>query len=341
MRRTLLATTALALVAGGAVAVASAAPGSEAVRRPVAVGCAGPSSVLLPTGSCVHTTDVLPVGAAAAKPPAGVKPTCYADGQSGARVQLVYGYVSGAPNRAKTVVPRIRSVMAPRMEGVVRRAAEGKDLGIRFAFDGGCKQLSVLAIAFPRGVIGSDDPNQQFSKMITHLRSLGLNRGDRKYLVIWDHWNDKSICGLGELWAPELPDPVAVSDGRLTDSSTPKFSAVWSRAFSPRGPSCWELGPSGALVQVHELLHTLGAVQPDAPHSDGDGHCLDGPSTMCPGPGVAACERMKAEPLDCRNDDYWDPSPAQGSYLDTNRNLARSRFFGPQLEDSLPVQPAP
>ena len=116
---------------------------------------------------------------------------------------------------------------------------------------------------------------------------------------------------------------------------------VWRSTFGPRGPSCFELGTSKAEAQLHELLHTLGAVQLSAPHSDGGGHCTDFPSVMCPRgkPMIKACARQRVEPIDCGLDDYWNPDPPQGSYLATHDNIATSVFFGPQPQDRLAASP--
>ena len=85
-------------------------------------------------------------------------------------------------------------------------------------------------------------------------------------------------------------------------------------------------------------VHTLGAVQTSAPHSDGGGHCTDTPSIMCAVrkvPLVPACGRQRVQVLDCGSDDYWNPSPVAGSYLSTHRNIATSTYFGPQPQDVL------
>ena len=84
-------------------------------------------------------------------------------------------------------------------------------------------------------------------------------------------------------------------------------------------------------------------MQTSAPHSDGAGHCLDVPSIMCYGKKVfyvAACDQP-IPVIDCGEDDYWNPNPAPGSYMDTHANVARSRFLGPQPQDTfagLPVR---
>lgn len=89
----------------------------------------------------------------------------------------------------------------------------------------------------------------------------------------------------------------------------------------------WDAGGKGPWL--HEMLHSLGAVQHSAPHSTGRGHCWDGSDVMCYDDGgtygeSATCTKRQ---VDCNNDDYYHPKPAPGSYLDTHWNIANSRFL--------------
>ncbi len=358
MRRQIWGAVLLAAALSG-TALARATPVVPAPERAVC----GVHAVLETAGgrSCLHRGGDLYDARAQApwlgKAPVTAPPVCYGDGQSGARVQMIYGYVAGQRNRASIVVPRIRTAMAPRMQAVIKAASGGKDLGIRFAFERGCRTLSVPVVAFPAGTVQGargEVADVQFGKMVSHLQKLGFTRTDRKYQVIWDWHNSAGVCGLGEL-IPDFDQPTAINVhngvptvGARTDVPSavgasnvvpvPRYSAVWKNVFGPRGPGCWESDQSGAGVQVHELMHTLGAVQLSAPHSDGAGHCTDTPSVLCAStsrPSVPACAVQKVQVLDCGQDDYWNPAPAQGSYLSHSGNIATSQFFGPQVQDRL------
>ena len=90
---------------------------------------------------------------------------------------------------------------------------------------------------------------------------------------------------------------------------------------------------------LHEVLHTLGAVQPSAPHFSGGAHCYEIYDVMCytpkdgtPDVFLRNCEIIGAppnpgKPLDCGGDDYFNPSPAPGSYLAAHWNLYDSGFL--------------
>jgi len=90
---------------------------------------------------------------------------------------------------------------------------------------------------------------------------------------------------------------------------------------------------------LHEVLHTLGAVQPSAPHFSGGAHCYQLYDVMCYTPKdgtldvfLRDCELSReppnpGKPLDCGGDDYLNASPAPGSYLAAHWNLYNSGFL--------------
>ena len=100
--------------------------------------------------------------------------------------------------------------------------------------------------------------------------------------------------------------------------------------------------PEGFL---HEITHTLGAVQWGAPHSTQPagqsqpqyGHCWQGADVMCYTEDAGASHPMQTDcaPIegaitqsyDCGRDDYFNPAPAPGSYLATHWNTYDSVFL--------------
>ncbi len=92
-------------------------------------------------------------------------------------------------------------------------------------------------------------------------------------------------------------------------------------------------------VMLHEMTHTMGGVQDSAPNSTSAGHCVDGKDIMCyddlspEGAGYddnvcnPAAVHGLAMAYDCNNDDYFNTSPASGSYLATRWNVFNSKYL--------------
>jgi hypothetical protein len=265
--------------------------------------------------------------------------------------------------------------MAPRMQAVINGQALGRNLGLRFACTKGA--VDVKVVKFPSSVQNGphpEDPGFVLGRAADYLDSIGLNREDRRYQILWDGWN-KPACGVGFLLraAPVTSLPASPLNeglptlGGHTDPGvvvrpvtkpvlrpifginfSTLYSMVFNHAGGPKGPTCFNTqGISTVTPQLHELFHTLGAVQPDAPHANDTGHCDDAPSVMCPGGGpgyggginIPACRKVLVETLDCGMDDYWNPNPTVGNYLLNHLNIARSQFFGPQPQDNLAAAP--
>ena len=373
LRRLVLLASALTLSAGAAVFAGEPAPATlergAVVAHAAECGGQGFDKIVVASENipytCVHhdrdTYDAMAAGRAVASgtPAVGVTPVCYGDGTTGPRIQMVYGYVQGDPNRSKVAVPQVQAI-AGKMEAIVRAASAGKDLGIRFAMTKGCKAVDVKVVAFPREALYNDKPgddNTQFGHIAAHLDTLGMKRTDWKYNVLWDGWVDGGTCGLGELFGQDTQHPANYNNGlptlgARTDSTAvtgtrplllPRLSVSWNHVFGKAGPSCWGAGKNDwPIAALHEMQHNIGAVQSSAPHSDGGAHCLDVPSVMCYGKDVVhvkQCDNKPVPVFDCGQDDYWNPNPPAGSYLDLHANLARSQYYGPQRADQLVASP--
>ncbi|MEK6822213.1 MAG: hypothetical protein AABY13_00160, partial [Nanoarchaeota archaeon] len=140
-------------------------------------------------------------------------------------------------------------------------------------------------------------------------------------------------------------------DDRLSEDNIfntgPDFAVLYDGGFAEI-PTRYniEVNMMAPIIMLHEYSHTLGAVQPSAPHSTKDatdtGHCKDEPPTeqkgndvMCKSDasgtvfGDACKESSFVFHYDCNNDDYFNPKPAPGSYLATHWNLGSplNRFF--------------
>jgi hypothetical protein len=239
--------------------------------------------------------------------------TCDGDGVSGARVQAMYVVEAGRTNRYLDLLPSLQ-LWAAGTDDVLNRSAAltGGSRSIRYVTDsvnGSCV-ARVLNVTVPAGAMAS------FGTTISAVQALGYTSAARKYLM----WTDAtSLCGIATMY----PDETA-AQSNLNNGSYAQYARVDS--------GCWGFGngTTGHSVEAHELTHTLGAVQYQAPHSTRAGHCWDESDTMCYADGgnhsmVQVCPGEKEYLLDCNSDDYFSTYPT--GYLASAWNSASSRFL--------------
>lgn len=191
------------------------------------------------------------------------------------------------------------------------------------------------------------DSNQETTMytVITCLRNAGYD-GDENNNGVNDY---DEATSHGEVYVAFLDGYTSSSYGGMaqtggTDSTSAagrggKYAVLWNY--------------SGATL-LHELMHTLGAVQNSAPHSSQNGHCFDEYDVMCYQDGgsyftgggtiqyfcsdIADNLNFYDVKVDCGHnknqggtagvpgEDYWHPGTPTG-YLATHWNTAKSRFL--------------
>lgn len=287
------------------------------VPRPL-VGGAHPQGLLLPDppGNAPSTAKAAP----------GI--ACYGDGQSGNRVQAVYAVPADRPDRYDQVVASIRQ-WAAETDAVFQQSAAktGGVRRIRFVTDSACN----LVVQRVRLTSAGDDT---FDTTLAEFQAQGLNASNRKYLV----WMDSTVlCGIASFYTDDRKAADNLNNGR---SGIP---ASVSRVDS----GCWGLASRGQSVEAHELMHSLGAVQPTAPHASPAGHCSDSSERMCYQDGTVlallnVCAANQGGLFDCSNDDYFSTAPGATNYLATHWNTADNTFLSSAASDAVvPVPPAP
>lgn len=271
------------------------------------------------TGRCTHGADPAPPGVArdliigqpsAREVRAATENVpCVGDGQSGYRVQVIYAYDKANNSRYNQVVGNLRVTAAgvDELMGESSRAA-GKELHFLFVSDTQCN-IDVKPIGLSSAAM------LNFGTMIQALYDSGQNRTDRIYLIFADT-TSAGICGIGTM----------VRDDRDTQNNRNNSGPSYSRVDR----DCW--APQAA---THELMHNLGGVQDSAPHSSKGSHCIDEWDVLCysDSPNYPSMKYLCPNKatyqgrIDCNNDDYFDPLPQPGSYLDTHWNTAESVFL--------------
>jgi hypothetical protein len=254
------------------------------------------------TEECTHGPDFdLPQGPAVDPPPV----SCTGDGVSGKRVQVMYVRELLVPDRYAEYLPEFRR-LAAEVNWIIDESAHatGGHRHIRFVTDADC-QVKVESVVVPPLTTAT------MSTLIAALKLLGYNDPDRKYLMFVDA---SVYCGMGTLISDTEPGPDNRNNHRA--------------GYARLDNGCWR-----GTVAAHELVHTLGGVQRDAPNSSGGGHCIDEWDVMCYSddpyyPAInQLCPRSYESLLDCNHDDYYHTNPPAGSYLATHWNVAQSAFL--------------
>jgi hypothetical protein len=337
----------LALLAQSGSAVAHSA--QDAARGLVFTGLergrpggpCGTAFVVRITGDrvgCTHGPDPAPYGrdvrrhralaefAAGANPestgsasaPTNSAVPCFGDGVSGNRVQAVYAYPAEGHDNYDEIAPYIRT-WASSVDRVVNDSADktGGVRHVRFVTDASC-ELVIEKVALSTAGIAS------MPGMVDELGVQGYNRYDRRYLV----WVDAYVLCAQALIATD----DRASENNLNNGNTYGIARV------DRG--CW--GDGRNPLEAHELVHTLGGVQPSAPNATPGFHCTDESDLMCYDDGSggasvrAICGSEHERLLDCNNDDYFHTDPAPDSYLATHWNVANSSFLTSEGAASAP-----
>lgn len=149
------------------------------------------------------------------------------------------------------------------------------------------------------------------------MREAGLTRPGRTYMAFIPGVTPWDAAGVAEY-------------GTAGAHAKPAYGAVFGEW--PTGNDFEAQGIPTVLL--HEMLHTVGAVHPDAPYATDPGHCTLANDVMCYGnePLSQACDGWQPfVTLDCAGTTYWNVTPARGSWLADHpeANAALSPFMEP------------
>lgn len=236
-------------------------------------------------------------------------------------VQLIYTHPPEFASRQDTLRASILAGVE-QANGILLRDA------LRFGYDIRIKILCDANgdISFPAIQLPTSGNSDHFGSIVNDVRAVGHDNAMAKYWIVHDGRVDCGCGGQGNMWGDDSGN-----------------AANWNNkgglyALSYYGNYGTTGGPTFSFSQVmlHEAGHTMGAVQYSAPHTTGAAHCIDGVDVMCYNdkgpqanqyrstvcPGVMQFDTAWSWPFDCNFDDYFNPEPAPGSYLDTHWNLA-------------------
>jgi hypothetical protein len=215
---------------------------------------------------------------------------------AGHQVDVVYAHPADTPDRFGTFAGSITSDIAA-MDAWFRAQDGARTIRFDLFPFSGCAttlgKLDLVDLLLPQPASYYRDARSTFQNLTGSLTSPPQNALDptRKYLVYFDSSiSDSRLCGQGSA------DLDAYQTG-------PSWAIIYVQ-------SCGVLvgdGNLGAAVAAHELLHTLGAVSPGAPHEcprPNDGHVCDGMLDILY-PFLGSTTPFDALMLDLNHDDYY------------------------------------
>lgn len=230
-------------------------------------------------------------------------------------LELVYALPTDRPDRYDTVGRD--SARREFYWGADKLLSESGALGQQVRFKVACDGAGLPSVT--RLPLAVTNAATTFDAVADAARAAGLtNKRYAKYVVWVD--SDAFPGGLGTF----------TGDDRLTSDNRNVVNPFGAPAFAMTWAGGWFGGTvTGAEVMLHEIGHTLGAVNDSAANSSLAAHCVDGRDVMCYADGgprgheYSEVSCPDTLPFDCGNNDFFRPvavTPAD-SYLGTHWNL--------------------
>jgi antitoxin (DNA-binding transcriptional repressor) of toxin-antitoxin stability system len=256
---------------------------------------------------------------------------------SSATIKVIYAYPTDVGNRLSTYAPVIQSGIKSVTERIAYETNDTKSLRFDLGTSAGpdCVDVQTVALSGPSSAYLAV-PSQTFSLIRTELTGKvgALTGGARNYLVYADGIAVPGVAGEAQVRSDDTAAGAMHRSGGL-------WAMLYGRGGSDFFGSSTSFAPgttsrSHVDTAIHEISHNLGAVQRSAPHHSASWHCLDESDILCyddDGSGgfatYNACNSTTGQLFDCNQDDYFNPSPAPGSYLATHWNIYNSVFMCP------------
>jgi len=252
--------------------------------------------------------------------------------------KVIYAYPSDRPNRFSQWKDSLQADLSLILQFVSSQPGSAKAPRFDMGTSCGPEYLDIQTVALP-------SPRSSYVGNFGRVRADVMARvnpspgGPRDYVVIGDTLTTGGLYGLGELYAGSTA--ATRPDASNIHNNGGNVSVMWAADAAAPGTSPW--WPEGLL---HEMTHNMGGVQWTAPHTSQPAggtnytysHCWDGRDVMCyqDGPAMghaysttvcAGSSSVMPQPYDCDQDDYFNPAPKTGSYLDTHWNVYNSVFM--------------
>jgi hypothetical protein len=248
------------------------------------------------------------------------QPKCVSGG-AGYYIVPIYARAIDDDDNFSSKVSSLRTTLKV-ADGIVAKAAAagGVSTDLRMLCSNGVIDVQNVTLPTPSS-------RADFSSITSDLRNLGYNSIELKYWVFYD---DSTSCRCVGMAATVDDDSLSIENANNGNSAGAMFAVTFATI--------------NASTMLHELAHTMGAVQLSAPHTTGAGHCTDGRDVLCYNDGGRygrrySTSRCSTEVFDCGKDDYFNARPSSGSYLARHWNLGSryNRYLNLDRASAAPV----
>jgi hypothetical protein len=231
------------------------------------------------------------------------------DDINGSQIHVFYALPYGGTDNGLDLSPDLENSV-----GSANNWLAGQTGGRRLRFDTASGRLDVTFIQLPRS--DAEYESQGIFKrdaIEADLRNMGLLQPEKIYQVYYEGGNSRACADAPH--PPELPGQVTVTylRGEIPGAPTCASQPFASAPTAPPGYKEYSL--------LHEILHTLGAVDADAPDYVNGGHVGYDPADLM----YAGPEPWMPSVLDVRKRNYYNPDGLPANVF----NLATSSFLTP------------
>ncbi|HEY5942032.1 MAG TPA: hypothetical protein VIT89_04135 [Solirubrobacterales bacterium] len=242
-------------------------------------------------------------GAQAELPTGQVAPICRT---SGRRIVVVHTYRPGQSPASSAYLRTLVARMNWKIQDQSSKSSQGQR-NLRMVVD--CNSSGEVLVH------NVQTPNNELTKLFAEVPKALYEKptGENavKYLI-FDSQNNPDYGGVAEMGCFDVRKSIVNICANFTRSAL-VTNVAWI-----------------AHTPIHELFHTLGAVQLEAPYTTGSSsHCIDGLDVMCYEDGSSkgalytetrcpsseGYESPVKFPLDCGFDSYFNAAPPAGSWL--------------------------
>lgn len=260
--------------------------------------------------------------------------TVNASGNDNPKFKFIYAHASDQPDRFDVAANAIQRAVAIMHDFVLASSNDSRTVSIDLGTSCGGNYVDIQDMQLP-GTLASyldGDGNVNDSATANSLIDIAKfqSKLPRHYVFLLDQFDPPDYMhGIGL----QALDDSADAGNHNNDNNAIAFVAT------PEGDLDSFVASYLPRMMLHEMTHTMGGVQDSAPNSTQGGHCIDGSDVMCYDDGGTRGNQYTDSvctpaPLygmttayDCNNDDYFNPSPATGSYLATHWNVSNSIYL--------------